>query len=303
MPSLSSKKKKWAYSFIMPVIVLTFLTQFLPIAWNIYISFHELDLYYMGRINEAPFVGFQNYSYALNMFSAYGSDFWNSIKVTLIYVTVSEISCYVLGMTAAILLNREFKGRNFLRGLFLLPWILPSVVSITTFSQMFSKNWGIINHILLKLHLISEPVMWLSGRNAIYALIISNVWVSWPFWYIILLGGMQEIPTELYEVAEIDGANAWQKLIYITIPMLKPVTTILFLLTSIWTFNDFSTPFILFGKVPPSSADLISIHIYNTTFTNWNFGLGAAMVNIVILFLTVVMLIYINKVGTWREEL
>ncbi len=301
MSSLKSKEKRWAYSFVLPVVILTFLSQFVPIAWNVYMSFHELDLYYIGRIKEAPFIGFQNYSYALNMFSDYGSDFWNSVKVTAFYVLVSEVSCYVLGMGAALLLNRDFKGRNFLRGFFLLPWILPSVVTVTTFSQMFSKNWGIINHILLKLHIISDPIMWLSGKNAIYALAISNIWVSWPFWYIILLGGMQEIPSELYEVAEIDGANSWQKFLYITIPMLKPVTVILFLLTSIWTFNDFSTPFILFGKVPPPSADLISIHIYNTTFTNWNFGLGAAMINIVILFLSVISIIYIHRSGTWSE--
>ncbi len=294
-------ERRWAYRFVMPVMILTFLTQFLPVVWNIYMSFHELDLYYMGRVNKAPFIGFQNYKEVLSTLSSYGVDFWNSIKVSFLYVLINEVVCYVLGMGAALLLNRDFKGRTLLRGIFLLPWILPSVVSITTFRQMFSRDWGIINYILIKIGLIHDPIIWLSGKNALYAAAISSIWVSWPFWFVIFLGGLQGIPSELYEAAEIDGASKWKKFFYITMPLLKPVTVILFLLTSIWSFNDFNTPFILFGKVPPQSADLISIHIYNSSFTHWDFGLGSAMTNLVIAFLFVVALIYISKSHTWKE--
>jgi len=114
------------------------------------------------------------------------------------------------------------------------------------------------------------------------------LWRSWPFAFLMIMAGMQSIPDEVYQAAEVDGASVWQQLRHITLGMLRPVNVVLILMLFLWTFNDFNTPFVLFGPTPPASADLISIHIYDNSFVNWNFGLGAAMSVLLLLFLLVV---------------
>jgi multiple sugar transport system permease protein len=117
---------------------------------------------------------------------------------------------------------------------------------------------------------------------------IVALWRSWPFAFLMIMAGMQSIPDEVYQAAAVDGASIWQQLRYITLGMLRPVNVVLILMLFLWTFNDFNTPFVLFGATPPPAADLISIHIYDNSFINWNFGLGAAMSVLLLLFLLVV---------------
>jgi multiple sugar transport system permease protein len=123
------------------------------------------------------------------------------------------------------------------------------------------------------------------------------IWRSWPFAFLMLTAGMQSIPNELYDASAVDGAGVWRQARHITMAMLKPVNVVLILMLFLWTFNDFNTPFVLFGPTAPRAADIISIHIYSNSFVNWNFGLGSAMSVLLLLFLLVVTGLWLGVVG------
>ncbi len=167
---------------------------------------------------------------------------------------------------------------------------------------MFQRDNGMINHVLHdQLGITDEPSFWLIGDNSLYTLIIVSVWKGWPFAFLMLMAGLQNIPRELYEAASIDGAGIWQQIRRITLPSLRPVNQVLVLVLFLWTFNDFNTPFVLFGKSAPENADLISIHIYQSSFVTWNFGTGSAMSVLLLLFLLIVTAVYLFFTSRGRK--
>ena len=128
------------------------------------------------------------------------------------------------------------------------------------------------------------------------------MWKGWPFAFLIVMAALQNIPRELYEAAAIDGAGIWQQIRRITLPSLRPVNQVLVLVLFLWTFNDFNTPYVLFGKSAPEAADLISIHIYQSSFVTWNFGTGSAMSVLLLLFLLVVTAVYLLLTSRGRKD-
>jgi multiple sugar transport system permease protein len=144
------------------------------------------------------------------------------------------------------------------------------------------------------LHLLKERPFWLIGTNAFWSVVMTSLWRSWPFAFLMLLAGLQSIPAQLYEAASIDGASRWRRFRTITLPLLRPVNLVLLLVLFLWTFNEFNTPYVLFGQAPPAAADLLSLHIYVNSFVDWNFGLGASMSVLLLLFLLMVSVIYIR---------
>jgi multiple sugar transport system permease protein len=199
-----------------------------------------------------------------------------------------------MGMLGAVLLNKDFKGRNLVRGILLIPYILPGVVALTNIRFMLLQDWGIVNSVLKSLGLISENVSWLTGSMALFSIIIGNIWIRWPFWFITLLAGLQGISAEQYEAAKVDGATPWQCWWYITLPSLKPVVVILSVLTSLWSFNNFNVPFVLTGGSPSKYANILSINIWTRSFKNWDFGAGAAMSVVMMLFMLLLIMLYIR---------
>lgn len=198
------------------------------------------------------------------------------------------------GDGAALLLNGEFRGRNWFRTLFLVPFALPAYIEVITWNFMLQKDNGVVNTLLRDLHIANNPPFWLFGGNAFWSMVMAAVWRSWPFAFLFLLAGLQTISPELYEAASLDGASRWRQFRVITLPMLAPVNVVLLLVTFLWTFNDFNTPYVLFGASPPPSADLLSLHIYINSFSNWNFGLGSAMSGRLLLFLLIVSVVYLR---------
>jgi multiple sugar transport system permease protein len=200
---------------------------------------------------------------------------------------------WLLGMAAALLLNGEFRGRGIFRTLFLVPYALPAYIVVITWSFMLQKDNGAINALLSALH-VTNPPFWLVGTAAFWSMVMTAMWRSWPFSFLFLLAGLQTIPGDMYEAASLDGASKWRQFLTITLPMLKPVNIVLLLVTFLWTFNDFNTPYVLFGAAPPPAADLLSLHIYVNSFINWNFGLGSAMSVLLLIFLFLVSLVYLR---------
>lgn len=170
-----------------------------------------------------------------------------------------------------------------MRGIMLLPWLLPSVATVTVWLWLFDGTNGLINYFLLQLHVIAMPVSWLnSPASALVAIIIVNVWVGIPFNLVILYSGIQAIPKELYEAAEIDGARALQRFRFVTLPLLKPVNAVL-LLGLIYTLKQFDIIYILTKGGPGNATQVLSTWSYGLSFRDMRFGQGAAVGNIMLL--------------------
>ncbi len=154
---------------------------------------------------------------------------------------------------------------------------------------MFQYNNGAVNYILHnELGILARPAFWLIGNNSFIVLVVVSVWRNWPFAFLCIMAGLQGIPQELYEASAIDGAGIWRQIRLITMPSLRSINQVVVLVLFLWTFNDFSTPFVLFGTTAPPAADVISIHIYDSSFITWNFGEGSAMSVLLLCFLLLV---------------
>ena len=281
------------YLFIAPAVIFEFIIHILPMLVGIAISLIGLTLFYIHYWTQAPFIGVQNYKVALNFTGAAGSALLSSFLITVAYTILVVAGSWLLGMLAALLLNGHFRGRNLFRTLFLIPFAMPAYIEVITWQFMLQKNNGMINAILSGLH-VANPPFWLVGTNAFWSMVMTAIWRSWPLAFLFLLAGMQTIPADMYEAASLDGASKIHQFRTITLPMLKPVNVVLLLVTFLWTFNDFNTPYVLFGAAPPAAADLLSLHIYVNSFINWNFGLGSAMSVLLLIFLFIVSIVYLR---------
>jgi multiple sugar transport system permease protein len=277
------------YLLVLPAILLELLIHIIPMLVGIWMSFIKLTQFFIANWAEAPFAGLSNYKVAVDFSTPIGRSLLHSFTVSGLYTLIVVGLAWLFGMSAAAVLQRGFRGRGSLRTLFLVPYALPVYAGVITWSFMLQRDNGLVNELLVSnLHILDDPPFWLIGNNAFVSTAIVALWRSWPFAFLMIMAGMQSIPDEVYQAASVDGASVWQQLRYITLGMLRPVNVVLVLMLFLWTFNDFNTPFVLFGPTPPPSADLISIHIYGSSFVNWNFGLGAAMSVLLLLFLLVV---------------
>jgi multiple sugar transport system permease protein len=292
--------RRVAYMYIAPAIIAMLWVHLIPMASGVAVSLLNLNVYHIANWASAPFVGLANYKDAIQSIAAGRSDFLNSVKVSFEFTIGTLVCSYLLGLICALTMNEKFRGRNILRGLMLLPYVTPGVVSAVTMRFLFQQDTGMVNFILLKLHLIGAPISWLAGPNAMVPLMVTAVWTSWPLWFIGLLSAMQTVPGELYEAAEMDGARFGNKLFGITLPLLKSVTSVLIIVNFLWCFNDFTLANVLFGSSPSPSADVLPLHIYNLSFTVWDFGRGSAMSFLVMILLLIIVLIFLRVLRVGR---
>ncbi|TDD72503.1 sugar ABC transporter permease [Actinomadura darangshiensis] len=258
-------------------------------------SFKELTLFYIREWSKAPGKGLGNYRVAVDVDGAIGADLLRSFLVTLAVTVLAVGLSWLLGTTAAVLMQERFRGRGPLRAIFLVPYALPVYTAVMTWAFMFQRDNGMVNHVLAdQLHVTGgDRPFWLIGNNSFWALVTVIVWRSWPFAFLVLMAGLQNISRDLYEASALDGAGVWRQIRHITLPALRPINQVLVLVLFLWTFNDFNTPFVLFGKAAPAGGDLISVHIYHASFVTWNFGTGSAMSVLLLLFLLLVTAAYL----------
>ncbi|MFR0356083.1 carbohydrate ABC transporter permease [Streptomyces sediminimaris] len=290
------------YLLLLPALLLELLVHLVPMVIGIVMSFKELTQFYIRDWGTAPWSGFGNYKVSVDFHAPVGEALLHSFFVTVGFTLLSVGLCWLIGTTAAIYMQDTFRGRGLLRALFLVPYALPVYAAVITWVFMFQHDNGLVNHVLHdQLHLTGKPSFWLIGDNSFYALLIVSVWKGWPFAFLIVMAGLQNIPKELYEAAALDGAGLIQQIRRITLPSLRPVNQVLVLVLFLWTFNDFNTPYVLFGKAAPEAADLISVHIYQASFVTWNFGTGSAMSVLLLLFLLVVTGVYLVLTSRGRR--
>ncbi|MFD7642796.1 carbohydrate ABC transporter permease [Kitasatospora sp. NPDC059795] len=259
---LSYSKYWYAYAMIAPVVVVLGVLVGYPLVRGFYLTLTNATSLNVGRqigVNHIPdsfdFVGLDNYADVLWGPTAYDR-FWSHFIWTVIWTAICVLLHYSIGLGLAMLLNRKMRGRSLYRLVLILPWAVPTFVTVFSWRLMLADG-GAVNGLLSMLHL-PEPG-WLSDPLAQKcAAILVNTWVGVPFMMISLLGGLQSIPAELYEAAEMDGASAWQRFRYVTLPGLRTVSSTVVLLGVIWTFNQFAVIFLLFGSGAPDAQILVT---------------------------------------------
>jgi len=304
------RENKLAYIFISPAVFCLILLHFLPLMQGVWMSLLKLDQFTFSQYLAAPFVGLTNYKNILlglfNPESPVGFGFLKAVRNTFFYALIVTFGTLTIGMAVAQMLNRAFKGRNILRGLFLFPWIVPTFVVGMLWGFMWQKENGIINILLYDiLHinvllgwfgLNADKPFWLMGDPlTLAAIIIPTVWRGWPHPMLMLLAGLQGISNDYFEAADIDGANGWRKFWYITFPLLKPVWAILLLFGLIFNVYAFNIVYMMFGNgagFPGDWGDLMMVNIFRNSFQSWDFGTGAALS-------LILMTIMLTAVGFW----
>ncbi|WP_051580950.1 carbohydrate ABC transporter permease [Pseudonocardia acaciae] len=276
------------YLLLAPALLFELLVHVVPMLTGVAISFLKLNQFYLRHWLQAPLAGIENYRVSVNLNSEIGLGLLRSIGISMGYSAVVVTFSWLLGIFGATLLQRPMRGRSALRTLFLIPYALPIFTAVIVWKFMLNQDSGMVNHVLEQLGLGSGRHFWLLGDSAFVSMALVGIWRFWPFALLTLMAGMQSIPTEVYEAAEVDGANRWQQFRTLTLPMLRPVNQVLVLVLFLWTFNDFNIPYTLFASSTPASADLVSVHVYQSSFITWNFGLGSAMSVLLLLFLLVV---------------
>ncbi|GAB2831246.1 carbohydrate ABC transporter permease [Streptomyces daliensis] len=294
------------YLLLLPALLLEILIHLAPMAVGVLMSFRDLSQQYIRDWGAAPWAGLDNFRVAVDVDAPVGQALLHSFAVTCAFTVLAVGLAWLLGVTAAILTQDGFRGRGVLRAVFLTPYALPIYTAVITWSFMLQRDNGLVNHVLHdQLGVTDSPSFWLIGDNSFTALVVVSVWRTWPFAFLILTAALQNIPRDLYEAAQLDGAGVWQQIRRITLPSLQPVNQVLVLVLFLWTFNDFNVPYILFGKSAPEAADLISVHIYQSSFATWDFGYGSAMSVLLLLFLLVVTAAYLlvtNRGGRGRKQ-
>nr|WP_245981556.1 sugar ABC transporter permease [Streptomyces reniochalinae] len=282
------------YLLLVPALVLELLVHIVPMVTGITMAFRDLTQEYIRNWGAAPWAGLDNFHIAVDVNAPVGEALLRSFAITCAFTVLAVGLAWLLGATAAILMQDTFRGRGLLRALFLTPYALPVYAAVITWSFLLQRDNGLVNHVLHdQLGLTDAPTFWLVGDNSFVSLVVVSVWRTWPFAFLMLTAALQNIPRDVYEASAIDGAGMWRQIRHITLPALRPVNQVLVLVLFLWTFNDFNVPFVLFGKSAPESADLISLHIYQSSFATWDFGAGSAKSVLLLLFLLLVTAAYL----------
>ncbi|MEI7845396.1 MAG: sugar ABC transporter permease [Chloroflexota bacterium] len=260
----------------------------LPMLNSLWLSFQKHDL---SRPQEDAFIWLSNYASLLH-----DPRFLNSLQATIKFSLSSVVIELILGVAIAMVLNQDFFGRGFVRGLMILPWAMPSIVNAAMWKWIYNADYGALNALLSQLHLISHYQVWLSDPIiATMLVILANVWKETPFTVILILAALQTIPTDLYEASRIDGANEWQAFVGITLPLIMPVLMIAGLLQFIWGFQTFELISIVTGGGPFSTTEMTTLRVYATTFRSLRFGYGAAMAYLTSLIIFIPAVVYIRS--------
>jgi multiple sugar transport system permease protein len=281
-----------ALLLVAPAAACIALVAFYPLLSDLWLSLHSKNLRFPSR--GEPYVGVQNY-----LTLTQDGRFWNALRNTAVIAAASVSAELVLGMLAALAIHRSFRGRGMVRAALLVPWAMTTVVTARLWDWIFNANYGVFNALLLNLRAIDAYRAWTaSADSAIWAVIGADVWKTMPFMALLLLAGLQMIPSELYEGARIDGAGAWLLFWRITLPLLRPSILVALLFRTLDAVRIFDLPFVLTGGGPGYATETLSIYAYRTLFTNLDFGYGATLSFGMFLVVTIVALFYVKVLGS-----
>jgi multiple sugar transport system permease protein len=278
-------------AFVVPALTYVILFFAYPLIYGFMMSVEKI-----GFIAQSgPYIGLHNYRVEIN-----DPVTREALVDTAIFLVASLFFQFTIGLGIASYFSRRFFLSGFLRSLIIIPWLFPPIASGTIFAIMFAGQGGIIDETLQSLHLISSPIFWFdSAFKAMFVITFVNIWIGIPFNAVLLYSGLQDIPNELREASALDGASAWQRFRYITVPLLRPVSLIVIMLGIIYTVKTFDLVIVLTNGGPDNGSQLMSTWAYTLAFQNFETGQGAAVANMLFIFCMIVAFFYIR--ATRRE--
>ncbi|CAL9593006.1 Melibiose_raffinose_stachyose import permease protein MelD [Streptomyces sp. enrichment culture] len=288
-PDRLRRRRRFArWGFVAPAVVFMLLFFGYPLVRNVVMSFQHYTpkTFFTG---EAPFNGTDNWA---NVFrdALFGKALWH----TLVFTAGSLLGQFCIGLALAVFFNRRFPLGGALRSLILLPWLVPMVVSGIVWRRILDQDTGVLNSFLDTLGLGGHTPWLTSPHLALLSVILVNIWIGIPFNMVILYGGLQEIPKELYEAASLDGAPAWRTFRSITLPMLKPVVTVVLVLGFMSTVKILDLILALTDGGPADATQTLGTLTYQNSFVQLDFGAGAVVGNVLILISAVFAVFYLR---------
>jgi multiple sugar transport system permease protein len=281
------------YVLLSPAVIATLLVVFIPI---IQAASYSMMNFILWKPKEKGFIFLGNYAKLL-----VDPVFWISLKNSLVWIVGVVILQLLLGLGTALLLNREFLWRGVARALVLIPWVTPSVITALMWRWMYDGNAGVINDLLVRVGVLKEFFPFLAnGKTALGAIMVALMWQGFPFFAIMILAGLQAIPPELYEAAEVDGAGPGRKFMRVTLPLLVPVLFTAILLRIIWVANSLDIIFIMTEGGPGYSTYTLPLYSYLRAYKGMDFGYASALAVTITLLLGVVVAFYVAR--TVRSE-
>jgi trehalose/maltose transport system permease protein len=280
--------RRLGYVLVAPVVVLLLAVTAYPLGYNLWNSFHAVNLSEAGSAQS--FVGLDNYT------KMFRSAAWvSSLERTLAFTAVSVAIETVIALGLALMLHRNFRGRGLLRAAILIPWAVPTVVSATLWKTMFDSRTGFVDYLLGNAGLPGAHTTWLAGIwTSWVAIFVADAWKNVPFMAIILLAGLQVIPQEVYEAARIDGASSWQAFRRMTLPLLKPALAVALIFRTLQAFLVFDVIYIMTGGGPGVSTETLSFLNWQTFLVGTDFGYGGAISVMLVVIALAISAVYVR---------
>lgn len=283
--------------FVLPAFLYMIVFVGYPIVSNIVLSFQDVSASNLVK-GIKNFVGLENY---ISLFkdTVFTKAFFNTLLFTVSCIVIQ----FTIGFLLALFFNKKFSLAKPIRGISLIPWMVPITVTALIFKLLFATDIGVLNYVLKSLHLISENIEWLTKpKTAMFALICANVWIGIPFNMILIATGLTTIPKELYESSAMDGANAIQTFLKITLPLLKPTIESVLILGFIYTFKVYDLVYVMTSGGPVNSTHMLSTYSYKLSFEMFKYSKGATVANVLLIVLLIVGMLYLKVTNDGEED-
>ena len=289
---MEQKERRLAFILIAPAVRYLIVAMGLPLLWAVYTSLTDKVI----GAAEVNFIGLANYIDIIK-----DPVFQKALLNTFIFAFFAVLGKVVFGVIMSLTMNQPLRGRGVIRVAMILPWTIPTIVSVFAWQWIYSDVGGALNRILMVLHITDHQIGWLSTTNmAMFSVILVNVWRGTPFIAISVLAGLQNISPDLYEAASLDGANVIQRFLYVTLPSVKNVIILAAFVTTIWTLNDFEIVWLMTRGGPSHATELVSTYSYIQGFMNSDIARSIAA-SLILVPILVVLVHYVTKSSLSEE--
>ncbi|MEZ4702106.1 MAG: sugar ABC transporter permease [Rhodothermales bacterium] len=283
------RQRLFLVALLGPTVLVVLVVVAFPFFENVRISLSNMNIYH---IRDWKIIGFQQYAAVLAE-----PRFWEILWKTIAWTLTNIVFHVGLGVFLAVLLHQRFiAGRSAWRVLLILPWALPQYITALTWRGMFNYEYGAINQIMTR-YLNLPAVEWLTSPfEAFAAVILTNIWLGFPFMMVVALGALQSIPAELYEAAEVDGASAWRQFWSVTVPLIRPAMVPAITLGIVWTFNNINVVWLVSnGGEPSDQTHILVSFVYEAAFSMYRFGWAAALSMIIFVILFTFTQVFLHR--------
>jgi multiple sugar transport system permease protein len=274
--SVTSQRRRGArgkglFGLLLTLPALVFYAVFIlyPLVHSVGMSLFEDDLF----VTSPRYIGLQNFRRLIH-----SSQLTQALPTTLTFVALSTLLAFALGLCWAIVLNQDFRGRSVLRGLSLLPWVLPGIVTAFLWAWMFNAQYGVVNAFLLKTGIIHAPVPWLATTSgAMGGIVVARAWMSLPWYMVMFLAGLQSVPTDVVEAARVDGGGNFTVLRHVVLPHINYTMLVALMLGAIGNLQLFDLIYAMTGGGPVNGTAVLSLQVYQQAFQNFDFGMASTI--------------------------